>query len=616
VAGRIRDEDVALVRERSPIADVVGERVTLRGAGAGSLMGLCPFHEERTPSFHVTPARGLFYCFSCGAGGDVFDFLIKLDHLSFSEAVEQLAARAGIQLRYAEGGYTSRSQTGQRTRLLEAHRVAAEFYAEQLASPEAKIGREFLISRGFDEQASATFGVGYAPKAWDALTKHLRGRGFTDQELVSSGLGREGQRGPIDRFRGRLLWPIREITGDVVGFGARRLYDEDSGPKYLNTPETSLYKKSQVLYGVDLAKREIARRMQAVVVEGYTDVMACHLAGVPTAVATCGTAFGAEHIKILRRLLMDQSEFRGEVIFTFDGDEAGQKAAMRAFADEQRFVTQTYVAVEPSGLDPCDLRLTSGDAAVRDLVARRVPLFEFVAKSKLKPFDLDTPDGRVAALRAAAPLVTSVRDRSLRPEYTRSLAGWLGMEIEAVAAVVGGASDNEPAIPRQGRTVASRPDPRDPVLQVEREALKLAIQRPDLGAEAFADIAADLFRAPAYAAVREAVTAAGGTAGVPPGGEWVAQLRDAASDDEVRSLVTELAVEPLRHDGEADERYADAVYARLLELATTRRITELKSKLQRLSPVEATTAYNRLFGELVALESHRRGLRERAIGGL
>jgi DNA primase len=310
---------------------------------------------------------------------------------------------------------------------------------------------------------------------------------------------------------------------------------------------------------------------------------------------------------------MDQSEFRGEVIFTFDGDEAGQKAAMRAFADEQRFVTQTYVAVEPSGLDPCDLRLTSGDAAVRDLVARRVPLFEFVAKSRLKPYDLDTPDGRVAALRAAAPLVTSVRDRSLRPEYTRSLAGWLGMEIEAVAAVVGGA---ERAIPRQGTAAASRPDPRDPVLQVEREALKLAIQRPDLGAEAFAEITADLFRAPAYAAVREAVTASGGTAGVPPGGEWVARLRDAASTDEVRGLVTELAVESLRHDGEADERYADAVYARLLELATTRRIAELKSKLQRLSPVEATTAYNRLFGELVALESHRRGLRERAIGGL
>jgi DNA primase len=633
VAGRIRDEDIALVRERSAIADVVGERVTLRNTG-GSLMGLCPFHEERTPSFHVTPARGLFYCFSCNAGGDVFEFLMRLDHLSFTEAVEQLAARAGIQLRYVEGGYTARGQGGQRTRLLEAHRLAAEFYAAQLATPEAKVGREFLAARGFDEQAWRVFAVGYARQDWDALTRHLRGRGFTDKELIIGGLAREGQRGPIDRFRGRLVWPIRDIAGDVVGFGARRLYEDDTGPKYLNTPETPLYKKSQVLYGVDLAKREIARRMRAVVVEGYTDVMACHLAGVPTAVATCGTAFGGDHIRILRRLLMDQNEFRGEVIFTFDGDEAGQKAAMRAFADEQRFVAQTYVAVEPTGLDPCELRLAHGDAAVRDLVARRVPLFEFAIRSTLQRYDLDTAEGRVGALRAAAPVVASIRDKSLRPEYTRSLAGWLGMEVEAVSAAVGsagqatvrnrstrrppepGAGEARPGIPRQQGPRPNRPDPADPALQVEREALKLAIQRPDLGAGTFADATADLFQAAAYASVREAIRAAGGTGAVVPGGDWVTRLREAAADDDVRTLVTELAVEPLRHDGEADERYADAVYARLLELAATRRITELKSKLQRLSPVDATPSYNKLFGELIALEAHRRELRERAIGGL
>ena len=179
----------------------------------------------------------------------------------------------------------------------------------------------------------------------------------------------QGQRGVYDRFRGRLIWPIRDISGDVIGFGARKLFEDDQGPKYLNTPETPLYKKSQVLYGVDLAKQEIARRFQAVIVEGYTDVMACHLAGVETAVATCGTAFGEEHIKVLRRLLMDQSEFRGEVVFTFDGDAAGQKAALKAFEGDQKFVTQTFVAVEPDGLDPCELRQHKGDAAVRDLVA-------------------------------------------------------------------------------------------------------------------------------------------------------------------------------------------------------------------------------------------------------
>ena len=398
MAGRIRNDDVARVRDMAGIAEVVGDHVTLRPAGGGSLKGLCPFHEERSPSFHVTPAKGLYHCFGCQVGGDVIDFLERIEHLTFQEAVEKLAARFGIELRYEDSGAGPRRPQGERTRLLEAHKVAAAFYAEQLSSAEAVVGRQFLDERGFDPAAAAHFGVGFAPNSWDALTRHLRGKGFTDRELTVGGLSKEGQRGMIDRFRGRLVWPIRDITGETIGFGARKLLEDDQGPKYLNTSETPIYRKSQVLYGIDLAKRAIAKQRKAVIVEGYTDVMACHLAGIDTAIATCGTAFGEDHVKILRRLLMDNDTFGGQVVFTFDGDAAGQKAAMRAFEDDQRFVAQTFVAVEPNGLDPCELRQKHGDAAVVALVEKPVPLFEFAIRSVLAGHDLDQPAGRVAAL--------------------------------------------------------------------------------------------------------------------------------------------------------------------------------------------------------------------------
>ncbi|KRO31474.1 MAG: DNA primase, partial [Actinobacteria bacterium BACL2 MAG-121001-bin67] len=436
MSGRIRDTDVSYVRDHSPIDEVVSDYVQLKSAGGGQKKGLCPFHDEKSPSFHVTPARGYFHCFGCQEGGDVIAFIMKIDHLSFTETIERLASRIGYQLTYEQSSGGPKAPTVQRSRLLEANSQASLFYQEQLQLPTASHARELLIKRGFDKTASQSFEIGYAPDQWDALSKFLLGKGFSAEELLLAGLTKEGTKGAIDRFRNRLIWPIRDISGDLVGFGARKLAsdEEDTGPKYLNTPETSIYKKSQVLYGLDKAKKEIAKKRQVVIVEGYTDVMAAHLAGIPTAVATCGTAFGDEHIRILRRLLMDDDAFRGEVIFTFDGDAAGQKAALRAFGDDQKFVTQTFVAVEPSGLDPSDLRQEMGDAALRDLIARRVPLFEFAIKSSIKQFDLGNADGRVQALNAAAPLIGRIRDTSLRPEYARSLAGWLGMEVEVVMA--------------------------------------------------------------------------------------------------------------------------------------------------------------------------------------
>lgn len=606
MAGRIRDVDVSQVRELSPIDDVVGEYVQLKNAGGGQKKGLCPFHDEKSPSFHVTPSKGFFHCFGCQAGGDVIAFVMKIDHLTFTETVEKLADRIGYKLNYEEGRGPD-SGGSKRSRLVAANTAAATFFQEQLENPEAEHGREFLRKRGFDKSSCKHFGVGYAPNDWDSLTKALRAQGFTIEELTVVGLSKEGQRGPIDRFRNRLIWPIRDISGDIVGFGARKLASdtEDNGPKYLNTPETPIYKKSQLLYGLDLAKKEIAKKRQVVVVEGYTDVMAAHLAGVTTAVATCGTAFGDDHIRILRRLLMDDDAFRGEVIFTFDGDAAGQKAALRAFDDDQKFVTQTFVAVEPSGLDPCELRQQGGDVAVRDLIARRVPLFEFAIKSELKSHDLNIAEGRVAALNATAPLIGKIRDTSLRPEYVRSLAGWLGMDVEVVTAAVKKSATPGRTNKESERSSAGwRPDPNEPRLALEREVLKVRLQFPAESRQ-WREIESNAFSHPAYDKLRKFIDTQRDFE--------VVNLAEVDSED-LRSFITELTVEPIRTTGDLTDKYVSSITARLNEVAISRSIAEIKSTLQRLNPVENGEEYNEIFGRLVEMESRRRALRELAFG--
>ena len=614
MSGRIKDEDVAYIRDRAPIDEIVGEYVQLKNAGGGQKKGLCPFHDEKSPSFHVTPSKGYFHCFGCQTGGDVIAFLMKIDHLTFTETIERLADRMGYTLRYDEGGpSTPTFSAGARSRLIAANTEAARFYQEQLnTSPDAAHGRDLLTKRGFDKAACQQFGVGFAPDEWDALTKHLRAQGYSIDELETAGLSKMGQRGPIDRFRNRLTWPIKDISGDVVGFGCRKLAsdEEDQGPKYLNTPETPVYKKSQVLYGLDAAKKEIAKKRQAVIVEGYTDVMAAQLAGITTAVATCGTAFGADHIRILRRLLMDDDSFRGEVIFTFDGDAAGQKAALRAFSEDQKFVTQTFVAVEPDGLDPCELRQEKGDLALRDLIARRVPLFEFAIRAELAHHKLDSAEGRVNALNAAAPLVAQIRDKSLRPEYTRLLAGWLGTEVEIVSKAVAQGVKSQPRSQEPTEAVSEdsrawRPDPNEARLILEREVLKARLQEAALFTDSlWSDIEAGAFTHPAYRELRKTID------------ENPMLSPETISDERIKTLFTELTVEPIRADGKPTPAYVASITARLREVAISRSIAELKSSLQRLNPVENEIEYNAAFAQLVALESARRNLHDLALGGL
>jgi len=630
---RIRQSDVDEVKARTNIGDIIGERVALKSAGVGSLKGLCPFHDERSPSFHVRPQVGYYHCFGCGESGDVLSFLRAMDHLSFTEAVERLAARIGYTLHYEDGG--AAPETSGRTRLYQANAAAAEWFRGQLSSGEADAGRRFLGERGFDAGAAAHFGVGYAPKGWNNLRDAMRSQGFSDEELSAAGLVSQGQRGVYDRFRGRVVWPIRDVTGQTIGFGARRLYEDDQGPKYLNTPETAIYKKAQVLYGLDLAKKDVSRSHRVVVVEGYTDVMACHLAGVTTAVATCGTAFGADHITMLRRVMGDDTA-AGEVVFTFDPDAAGQKAALRAFADAKRFNAQTYVATGPQGLDPCDLRLERGDAAVRSMLDTKVPMFEFVIDQRLAGFDLASVEGRVGALRAAAPVVGELRDPLLQPEYTRVLARRLGMDTEAVRREVERAgresarrSDDtrpgdgtganrsnagEPAGPArstEGDTaepslrMTLRTLPRSGEAVLERDALMGVLQYGHLvdGAELDAALALPM-QVPALDAVRQSLVSHTDRTRI----GWASSAVEAVREP-YRSLAVELLTADFPALTEAEAAASTRSLARRLRIrAVDREKNELLGTIQRLPPDSEQGRTVRLA--LRELDARRRALTE------
>lgn len=657
MAGLIVREDIDEVRSRVRIDDVVGEYVTLRSAGVDSMKGLCPFHDEKTPSFHVRPSSGYYHCFGCGESGDAYTFLQKMDGCTFTEAVERMAERAGMQLRYEKGSGPDRREAGQRARLFEAHKEAQDFFRANIRSPEAEKARRYMAERGFDEDALTSFGVGYAPRGWDNLSKHLRSRGFLDKELTAGGLAAEGRRGGVyDRFRGRLIWPIRDVTGRVIGFGARKLYDDDEGPKYLNTPETPLYRKNQVLYGLDRAKRAIAKDGRAVVVEGYTDVMAAHLAGIDCAVATCGTAFGAEHTKIIRRLMGDAASKTGEVIFTFDGDEAGQQAALRAFREDSEFTADTFVAVERSGLDPADIRLQKGDGALRDLIESRRPLFEFALSKAIADYDLDTVEGRVKALREAAPIVAAIRDRGMRPGYERWLSGRLGMTFDEIRdAVQRAAAANRPSAqpgrdqqnrgwqqqaPRGGgqqagsysghqRGYAEDPDARiasdvesyqreiggteqdSTGFRIERGALQVALQKPDfINVRLFDRLKPEAFNDPGSRAVFQAMQAAGGMAwAVQNPQNWPERVIENA-DERAKQIVAELVVRALPAQKEDEvERYCRSIVARLFDKDIVRIAGLLHSQLLRTDPSDVETSA-KLLEQLQVLERQRARLRQ------
>jgi DNA primase len=614
MAGKISPRDIEEVKARVNIADVVGSYVALKPASAGSLKGLCPFHQEKSPSFNVRPLQGFYHCFGCGAGGDVYKFLQEMESLSFYEAVENLAGKVGYTLTY-EAGAKGPDQ-GQKSRIYEANAAAAKYFQDQLMTDPAIPGRDFLKSRGFDKAAAEMFGVGFAPKGWNNLTDHLKSIGFTEEELITASLSSKGERGLYDKFRGRLIWPIRDTSNQVIGFGARKLFDDDQGPKYLNTSETPVYHKSAVLYGIDLAKKEISKSQKVVVVEGYTDVMACHLAGVTTAVATCGTAFGDEHIRILNRMLSANVDNPAEVIFTFDPDEAGQKAAMRAFADADKFHANSFIAVGPDGLDPSDLRVQKGDEAVTLMIENKKPIYEFAIKQKMKNFNLDSVEGRVGAARASASVIATIRDSALRSVYIRELANWVNLDLSEVSALVDRAikekvvsavaplrHDSIPEAPVE--TAFQAPDLKDPAVRFERQLLEVLVQQPTMvAAEDLKQLSSGDFLAGAHGAIAKAIYSAlehrSDTNWLPR----IAEALEPVLHSALRSLAaTEL---PARNEQELERYVAGVVNAGFIALLTRQKLS-MQAVLRQLDPAE-TAQIEQLQRELISVEERRRKL--------
>ena len=614
MAGKISSRDIEEVKARVNIADVVGSYVALKPASAGSLKGLCPFHQEKSPSFNVRPLQGFYHCFGCGAGGDVYKFLQEMESLSFYEAVENLAGKVGFTLTY-EAGAKGPDQ-GQKARIYEANAAAAKYFQDQLMTDPAIPGRDFLKSRGFDKSAAELFGVGFAPKGWNNLTDHLKASGFTEEELITASLSSKGERGLYDKFRGRLIWPIRDTSNQVIGFGARKLFDDDQGPKYLNTSETPVYHKSAVLYGIDLAKKEISKSQKVVVVEGYTDVMACHLAGVTTAVATCGTAFGDEHIRILNRMLSANVDNPAEVIFTFDPDEAGQKAAMRAFADADKFHANSFIAVGPDGLDPSDLRVQKGDEAVALMIENKKPIYEFAIKQKMKNFNLDSVEGRVGAARASSAVIATIRDSALRSVYIRELANWVNLDLSEVSALVDRAikekvvsavaplrQDPVPDAPVENALQA--PDLKDPAVRFERQLLEVLIQQPILiSGEDLKQLSSGDFLARVHATIALAIHSA---LDYRTTSNWlpkIAEALDPALHPSLRSLAaTEL---PAGTEQELNRYVSGVVNAGFIALLTRQKLS-MQAVLRQLDPAESAKI-EEIQRELISIEERRRKL--------
>ena len=471
--------DIDRVREATDIVDLVSEVTQVKKSGR-SYMAVCPFHEEKTPSMSVDRARGLYHCFGCGKGGDVFKFIEETRGVEFREALDLLAAKAGITLIRDPAEAQTR---GRRTGAVDALRRAIEVYHDRLKrAADAGPARGYLRGRGYDVDIIDEWKLGFAGTDWDTLVKSLRTGGIDDRTLSDAGLARRGRHGMYDVFRGRLMFPIHDLRGDPIGFGARKIDEiernlvNNPDAKYVNSADSVVYQKSRVLYALDRARQGLGADEPAVVVEGYTDVIAMHLAGVTTAVATCGTALGDGHFDLIRR-------FTERVVLAFDSDEAGSKAALRSDDLESpfRLDLDLRVAVMPDGLDPADLYQEGRGGELAKAVQTARPLLEHRIENEVGRHDLNGPEGRSRALHAAVAQLKRIQDPIARREYNRFVARLIGVDLATVEAAMSGGRAMKPSRP----VIESKPQDR-----AESELLRVVLGNPpgmEISASDFSD---------------------------------------------------------------------------------------------------------------------------------
>jgi DNA primase len=588
---RIRQEDIDAVKERTDIVQLVGQYLTLKKSGHDSLTGLCPFHQEKTGSFSVSPAKQVFYCFGCGKGGDAITFLRELEHLSYVEAIERLASTAGVSLRFEGDSAAERRASERRKALFRANEQAATLYQQMLTSGrEAEDARAYATERGITAEAIDMFGVGYAPGYADFLLRRLGGaRDLSSDVLLEAGLASRGEDGTVrDRFRSRITFPIQDLQGRHIGFGARVLPSDGRAgeqAKYLNTAETPIYRKHEVLYNMHRARQAVARTGDVFVVEGYTDVIGLAQAGIANVVATCGTALGEKHFEQLSR-------FADRAILAFDSDEAGARAAERAFGFQETYPIAAVVLILPEGLDPADFVAKHGADAVQKAAASARPLVEYMVRRTVERHDLSTIEGQSAAVAAALPVLERLGDPVRRSEYAGLLADLAGVSHASVAQSLNRHLGGKPA---EVATTMKRGTARE---RIERETLRL-IARGDMDVE----LAATIEEADVMTLKQRKLLIALRDAG------WDSGALVGAADAELGAQVAALTVEPLEGDPSPD--YARAVVDRLRTFTLRARSDELRGRLQRLNPT-TDADYDGLFRQLVEVDGELRRLKERS----
>jgi DNA primase len=585
---RIRQEDIDAVKERTDIVALVAQYLTLKKTGHDSLSGLCPFHQEKTASFSVSPAKGVFYCFGCGEGGDAIAFLRKLESLSYVESIERLAQQAGVTLRYEGDSAAERRAAARRNSLFHANEEAAKLYSRMLLDGrEAEDARAYAAERGLSPESIEAFGIGYAPGYPDFLLRRLA-QDLGPDALLEAGLATKGEDGVVrDRFRARLTFPVQDLQGRYLGFGARVLPSDARAAeqaKYLNTAETPIYKKGEILYNLHKARQAVARSGQVFVVEGYTDVIGLAQAGIDNAVATCGTALGEGHFRLLSR-------FAQQAVLAFDSDEAGARAAERAFGFQEQYPVQAVVMIMPEGLDPAEFVAKHGPDEVREAAKSARPLVEYMVRRTVERHDLSNVEGQSAAVATALPILQELTDPVRRSEYGHLLADLTGVSEDSVRTALERRLGGHP---EQVAKTLRRLSARD---RVEREMLRLLVRDRALFDEYAPQLSDDHVRTPAGRAALEGLREHSGDVGVLAGSD----------DPKVASAASALAVEPI--EGEPTREYASHVFLRLQEFVLKAKSDELRIRLQKLNP-QTEAGYDELFHELVAVDGDLRRIRQ------